>query len=255
MGYLAPPDDPKAPAFVVGAWMGNSDNSAPPGGVVSLETAASLWQSFLTAATKGQPIADFVPPPAWCRRRWTPSRGCCRGRSRRKTVKEWFIDGTAPTQVDNTKVGSRSTRDRQAVAARLPGPRGDPGLPGPQQRRSRLPALEAVHRRLDRARREGARASPAGPRRRGRATSTRPGCGPRTARLGRPVPAHQDVRARQPVAGAVAVVRPARPVQPVPEPGSLRFDPAVPPSPPPRPRLTSTATANGRRQGHPTPTP
>ena len=104
MGYLAPPADPKAPAFMVGAWMGNSDNSAPPGGVVSLETAASLWQSFLTAATKGEPIADFEPPPGVAQTTVDAFTGMLPGPFSAKTVKEWFIDGTAPTEVDNTKV-------------------------------------------------------------------------------------------------------------------------------------------------------
>ena len=63
VGFLAPPEDPKAPALVVGAWMGNSDNSEPPKGVVALESAASLWQSFLTQASKGTPIATFRRPP------------------------------------------------------------------------------------------------------------------------------------------------------------------------------------------------
>ncbi len=63
VGFLAPPEDPDAPALVVGAWMGNSDNSEPPKGVVALESAASLWQSFLTQASKGTPIATFSRPP------------------------------------------------------------------------------------------------------------------------------------------------------------------------------------------------
>jgi penicillin-binding protein 1A len=105
MGFLAPPADPQAPAFVVGAWMGNSDNSAPPSGVVSLESAASLWQSFLTAATKGQPIADFQQPPGVVQASVDAFSGMLPGPFSDKTVKEWFIDGTVPTQVDNTKVG------------------------------------------------------------------------------------------------------------------------------------------------------
>jgi membrane peptidoglycan carboxypeptidase len=105
MGFLAPPEDPKAPAFVVGAWMGNSDNSAPPGGVVALESAASLWQSFLTAATKGQPIATFQQPPGVVQASVDAFTGMKPGPFSEKTVKEWFIDGTVPTQVDNTKVG------------------------------------------------------------------------------------------------------------------------------------------------------
>jgi membrane peptidoglycan carboxypeptidase len=105
MGFLAPPEDPKAPAFAVGAWMGNSDNSAPPAGVVSLESAASLWQSFLTAATKGQPIADFQSPPGVVQATIDAYSGMKPGPFSSRTVKEWFIDGTVPTQVDNTKVG------------------------------------------------------------------------------------------------------------------------------------------------------
>jgi membrane peptidoglycan carboxypeptidase len=105
MGFLAPPADPKAPAFAVGAWMGNSDNSAPPTGVVSLESAASLWQSFLTAATKGQPIADFQSPPGVVQATIDAYSGMKPGPFSSRTVKEWFIDGTVPTQVDNTKVG------------------------------------------------------------------------------------------------------------------------------------------------------
>jgi membrane peptidoglycan carboxypeptidase len=105
MGFLAPPEDPKAPAFVVGAWMGNSDNSAPPSGVVALESAASLWQSFLTAATKGQPIATFQQVPGVVQATVDAFTGMRPGPFSAKTVKEWFIDGTAPTQVDNTKVG------------------------------------------------------------------------------------------------------------------------------------------------------
>ena len=64
MGFLAPPKDPKAEALVAGAWMGNSDNSIPPNGTVALETAASLWQSFLEDAAKGTPVATFAKPPA-----------------------------------------------------------------------------------------------------------------------------------------------------------------------------------------------
>ena len=105
VGFLAPPTDPKAPAFVVGAWMGNSDNSAPPLGVMALETAASLWQSFLTAATKGQPIATFRQPPGVVQATVDAFTGMKPGPFSTKTVKEWFIDGTVPTQVDTTKVG------------------------------------------------------------------------------------------------------------------------------------------------------
>ena len=106
MGFLAPPKDPKAEALVAGAWMGNSDNSAPPNGTVALETAASLWQSFLEDASKGTPVAQFAPhPPGVVQASVDANSGMLPGPYTARTVKEWFIDGTVPTQVDDTKVG------------------------------------------------------------------------------------------------------------------------------------------------------
>jgi hypothetical protein len=105
VGFLAPPEDPAAPALVVGAWMGNSDNSAPPKGVVALESAASLWQSFLTAATKGTPIATFSRPPGVTQVTVDAFSGMLPGPFTTKTVKEWFIEDTVPREVDTTKVG------------------------------------------------------------------------------------------------------------------------------------------------------
>jgi membrane peptidoglycan carboxypeptidase len=105
MGFLAPPADPGAPALVVGTWMGNSDNSAPPNGTVALETAASLWQAFLTDATHGTPIASFDNRPNGVSQVTIDANsGMLPGPFTLSTVKEWFIDGTAPQSVDNTKV-------------------------------------------------------------------------------------------------------------------------------------------------------
>ncbi len=105
MGFIAPPKDPKAPALVAGAWMGNSDNSAPPNGTVALETAASLWQAFLSDATKSTPIAQFDDRPKGVSQVTVDAHsGMLPGPFTRKTVKEWFISGTAPKEVDNTKV-------------------------------------------------------------------------------------------------------------------------------------------------------
>jgi hypothetical protein len=103
-GYLAPPKDPKAPALVVGAWMGNSDNSIPPRGTVALETAASMWQAFLTQASHGMPIADFKRPAGVVDATVDAFTGLKPGPFSKKTVKEQFIQGTTPTEVDYTKV-------------------------------------------------------------------------------------------------------------------------------------------------------
>jgi membrane peptidoglycan carboxypeptidase len=106
MGFLAPPKDPKAPALAVGTWMGNSDNSAPPNGTVALETAASLWQAFLTEASKYTPVAQFARPPAGVVQATVDANsGMLPGPFTNRTVKEYFIDGTVPTQLDDTKTG------------------------------------------------------------------------------------------------------------------------------------------------------
>jgi membrane peptidoglycan carboxypeptidase len=106
MGFVAPPKDKNAPALVVGTWMGNSDNSAPPFGTVALETAASLWQAFLQDATHGTPIAQFPHAPKGLTQVAVDANsGMLPGPFTRRTFKEWFINGTVPKQVDDTKVG------------------------------------------------------------------------------------------------------------------------------------------------------
>ena len=104
MGFLAPPASADEPAIVAGAWMGNSDNSAPPNGVVALESSASLWQAFLNEATKSEPIQDFSRPDGIAEVAIDAFSGMLPGPFTTKTVTEVFIDGTQPTQVDDTKV-------------------------------------------------------------------------------------------------------------------------------------------------------
>ena len=106
MGFVAGPRDPKAPALVVGAWMGNSDNGAPPRGTVALETAASLWQAFFQDALKGEPIAQFEAKPKGVTQVAVDANsGMLPGPFTHKTFKEYFIAGTAPKQADDTKNG------------------------------------------------------------------------------------------------------------------------------------------------------
>jgi hypothetical protein len=102
-GYVAPPKDKKKPAIVTVAWMGNSDNSAPPEGVVALESAASLWQEFMNEVTKSLPIADFVEPKGIVRAKVDAWSGLLPGPGTERTVTEMFIEGTVPTKRDDTK--------------------------------------------------------------------------------------------------------------------------------------------------------
>jgi peptidoglycan glycosyltransferase len=99
-GYLAPPEDPKAPALAVGIWMGNS-NSDPNKGSLSLDSSAPLWSAILNEASKGLPVADFKPPPGLVTAEVDAFSGLLPGPFTAATVKELFIEGTVPTRRDD----------------------------------------------------------------------------------------------------------------------------------------------------------
>ncbi|HET7026058.1 MAG TPA: transglycosylase domain-containing protein [Candidatus Limnocylindrales bacterium] len=103
-GFLAPPEDPKAPQLVAGVWMGNSDNT-PNGGSLSLDSSAPLWSRILGEASKGDPFASFASsrPKGIDTVTVDAFSGMLPGPFTVKTVKELFIAGTAPTKPDDTK--------------------------------------------------------------------------------------------------------------------------------------------------------
>jgi penicillin-binding protein 1A len=103
VGYVAPPADPTAPAIVAGVWAGNSDHS-PGHSVMSLELAAPIWHAFMQDATKGTAVADFRQPDGVTWATVDANSGMLPGPYTTQTVREVFIDGTVPQQVDNTKV-------------------------------------------------------------------------------------------------------------------------------------------------------
>ena len=102
-GYVAPPSDPNAPAIVAGVWAGNSDR-APGKSVMSLELAAPIWHAFMQDATAGTPVTDFVQPSGVTWATVDANSGMLPGPYTTQTVKEVFVDGTVPTQVDTTKI-------------------------------------------------------------------------------------------------------------------------------------------------------
>jgi membrane peptidoglycan carboxypeptidase len=110
-GFVAPPKDKTKYALVTGTWMGNSDNSAPPEGVVALESAATLWQEYMNEITRTLPIANFSRPAGIVEATIDANSGMKPGPYTTHTVKEVFIDGTQPTQVDDTKVGVEVDED------------------------------------------------------------------------------------------------------------------------------------------------
>ena len=101
-GYLAPPKDPKAPALVVGVWMGNSNNE-PDRDTLSLGSSAPLWSRILTDVSKGTPIASFKAPKGLVTATIDAVSGMKPGPFTSKTVKELFISGTQPTQTDDLR--------------------------------------------------------------------------------------------------------------------------------------------------------
>jgi membrane peptidoglycan carboxypeptidase len=92
-GFVAPPDDPKAPAIAVGVWMGNSD-AAPVQPVFSTTTTAPLWNKIITEVTKGTPIAKFKRPDGIVERKVDTFSGMLPGPGTTSTVTELFIKGT-----------------------------------------------------------------------------------------------------------------------------------------------------------------
>ena len=102
-GYLAPPEDPLAPALAVGVWMGNSNNE-PNNGSLSLDSSAPLWSRILQEISAGQPIRDFVRPDGLVNAQVDSFSGLLPGPYTINTVNEVFIDGTVPKQIDDLHV-------------------------------------------------------------------------------------------------------------------------------------------------------
>jgi penicillin-binding protein 1A len=103
VGYVAPPDDPTAHAIVSGVWAGNSDRTAGTS-VMSLELAAPMWHAFMQDVTSGTPKVEFKQPGGLTWANVDAFSGMLPGPYSSKVVREIFINGTVPTQVDNTKV-------------------------------------------------------------------------------------------------------------------------------------------------------
>jgi membrane peptidoglycan carboxypeptidase len=102
-GYVAPPEDPNAPAIAVGVWMGNSD-STPNNDRLSLSSSAPLWSRILTEVTQNTPIAKFKRPDGLVDVTVDAFSGLLPGSGTVNTFKEMFIKGTEPTRRDDLHV-------------------------------------------------------------------------------------------------------------------------------------------------------
>ncbi|HXG26566.1 MAG TPA: transglycosylase domain-containing protein [Candidatus Binatia bacterium] len=98
-GYLAPPEDPNAPALAVGVWMGNSDNT-PNTDALSLASSAPLWSRIMTEISQDLPIARFQDsrPDGLVEVEVDAFTGMLPDPGTVSTVKEIFIKGTEPTR-------------------------------------------------------------------------------------------------------------------------------------------------------------
>jgi peptidoglycan glycosyltransferase len=101
-GYLAPPEDPAAPALAVGVWMGNSEPT--PTGSLSLDSSAPLWSRIMTEISTGLPVAQFKQPAGIVTAEVDAFSGLLPGPYTSATVKELFIEGTVPTRTDDLHV-------------------------------------------------------------------------------------------------------------------------------------------------------
>ena len=102
-GFLAPPEDPVAPALAVGVWMGNSD-ATPNSGSLSLDSSAPLWSRILTEISAGTPVTDFKRPAGIKSAEVDAFSGLLPGPYTTKKVTELFVDGTVPTRTDDLHV-------------------------------------------------------------------------------------------------------------------------------------------------------
>ncbi len=158
VGFLAPPEDPNAPALVVGAWMGNSDNSEPPKGVVALEFGRLALAVLPDPGQQGH--ADRHIQPA-------AGRGAgIRGRLQRHAarpvhhaLREGVVHRGNRAHAGRQHEVRRRDRhgDGQSLAGGLHGAEGGPGLPQPLRCRVRVRRLGEVQPGLARARSEGLR--------------------------------------------------------------------------------------------------
>jgi membrane peptidoglycan carboxypeptidase len=117
-GFIAAPTkegrDDGEYALTVGAWNGNSDNtvvSTPGNPVFSIDVTTYVWQGFMQAASRDWAIRDFRRPKGLKEATVDAFTGLKPGPFSNKTVREIFIDGTQPTQVDYTKVGMRIEKE------------------------------------------------------------------------------------------------------------------------------------------------
>ncbi len=87
------------PNLVVGVWVGNADNSAMYD-VTGISGAGPIWHDFMRAVLLGQPELGFERPEGLVRGEVCALSGLLPTEACPRRMREWFIDGTMPTEFD-----------------------------------------------------------------------------------------------------------------------------------------------------------
>ena len=151
-GFLAPPADKKAPALAVGVWMGNSDNTPERRQAL----ARYVRPALVGDPDRGEQGQEDRPVQAAASGLVTATvdafTGLKPGPFTTKTVSEYFLPGTVPTQKETIRVAvSIDAATRPAVARRMRRTEGHQGLLQPVRGRVELPELAEGQRQLGRA--------------------------------------------------------------------------------------------------------
>ena len=169
-GYVAPPDqagrDNHEYALVATAWAGNSDGSfvsTPDNPVFSIDVTAPMWQGFMDETTKTWPIKDFARPGGLVNADVDAWSGGKPTQFTTKTVKEIFIEGTAPALTTRSTSACTSSATRPAPSTC--GTRAAPACP---RRR-----VSSTSRRSSRTNRSGSPPTTTGSRALNRASASR----------------------------------------------------------------------------------
>ena len=87
------------PDLVAAVWVGFDDMRQLGRGEQGARVALPIWVGFMTQALKNQPPRPFVQPPGVVTSRIDPKSGLLAAPGAPSGIDEYFLEGTAPTQV------------------------------------------------------------------------------------------------------------------------------------------------------------
>jgi len=104
------------PDYVVGVWVGNSDNT-PMDHVAGSTGAGHIWHNFMERVLAGSPPREFPVPSGLVTAQICSRSGMAPTELCPETRTEIFVDGTAPTEPDNIyqKIGICKTTGQKAT--------------------------------------------------------------------------------------------------------------------------------------------